>query len=157
MIGLAIGAGLAWIVAQAMRGGGQPGEAAAGERPACAVAVVFLAPASPAGQVIAAVTGGPSHVVVDACEHDRDGAPLVFDCQPAQGVTRQPWSRYAAREAARIQFGGDAAWYLSGCLTARVGASYGGGMTCASLVAGCLTGYQGPAHPTPAELLEALQ
>ncbi len=156
-MGVLVGFFMAWLVGSVLRGGGGSGESPAGDREACSVTLVFLAPVDVIGSAVDLATGsnGVSHVVVDACEVGDDGQALVFDCTLLKGVTRVPAAPYAKREAARIELAAADAWHLRGCLAGRVGQPYG--PTCSALVAECMRTYAGPSNPTPIELLRALR
>lgn len=67
---------------------------------------------------------GFSHAVLDACEKDAAGKPLVIDCHIREGIQRVRAARYAGRKKVRINLDGPEAWEIRGCARARVGASY---------------------------------
>lgn len=155
---LFVGVFLAFAIGQTLRGGGREGPAPAGERDQCNVTLIFVSPDDAVSHAVDLATGstGVSHVVVDACETDAQGVPLVYDCQPLEGVSRRPRAGFADRAHTIIKLEGSTAWHLRGWLSARVGAPYTLGSTCAAVIASGLRGYQGPQNPTPAELLTAI-
>ena len=154
-----VGAFVAFVLGQSLRGGGREGPAAAGERAQCKVTLMFLGPSDSVGELVDLATGstGVAHVVVDVCESDAQGVPLVFDCQPMEGVTRKPRASFEARPHVMVAVEGQAGWHLRGWLAARVGAPYTMDSTCAAVIASGLRGYQGPQNPTPAELWTAVR
>jgi hypothetical protein len=148
--GILLGAGLTVAVLALGRGHGE-GLSAAAIRPSCGVSIVLVEPDA-VSRIIDAATGGHgfSHVVVDGCEVDGEGRPLLIDCQPGLGVARVPESTYAGRGRVRVWMPLCEGRELYGCVRALVGQPYdllglvmpkqglAGGLICSQLVYECL-------------------
>ena len=152
LVGVMMGVGATVAALAALRGQGSPGAEVGGVRPSCGVSLVLWEPASIEGRIIDAATGGIgfSHVVLDACEVDSQGASLVIDCRPAVGVTRIPLYDYGERKPTRVWLPLMAGRELYGCVRGRIGLPYDalglvlpktgpvGGVVCSQLVFECM-------------------
>ena len=152
LVGIVMGIGATVAALAALRGQGSPGAEVDGVRPSCGVSILLWEPASVEGRSIDAVTGGVgfSHVALDACEVDSQGASLVIDCRPAVGVTRIPLYDYGERKPTRVWLPLMAGRELYGCVRGRIGLPYDalglvlpktgpvGGVVCSQLVFECM-------------------
>lgn len=103
--------------------GGQP---VATVRPSCPVSIVLFEPVSLRGRALDEATGGQGfcHVVIDGCEDDPHGRPLLIDCHPGLGVGRVLASKYDGRPRARVLLPAAEGRELYGCARAHVGLPY---------------------------------
>jgi hypothetical protein len=151
MIGILSLAAAMALVASRRRG---PSIDAFARRSACRVSIVLLAPrrGDRESLLIDRATGGHgfSHAVIDGCESDEIGRPVVIDCRLGSGVVRRPWVDYEGRKASRVWLPTVDGAEAYGCARGRIGVPYDllglafpssgprSGLVCSQLVTECL-------------------
>lgn len=153
LLGATLGVGVTLAALTLMRGDGQGEGVPVGElRPSCGVSIVLFEAVGAESEIIDAATGGHgfSHVVIDGCEADDQGRPLMIDCRPGLGVARVPAQEYRDRDRVRIWLPRCEGREMYGCARGRVGQPYDalglivpktgpvGGLVCSQLVYECL-------------------